>query len=564
MTSNSLHSDDDQLLGQWIRQAGDATAEPRPEHVDELRERLLARTEPAVRRHAPWRMVAAVLGAAVAATVLIAVFLYTNTPSVALADALVASRAKPWIHGITTLSDGSQTGTLEFWISPQRRVCAAKFGNLFRYHDRQLEVTTQYDSEEGIVYRVPELKLPGDEQRAYQDAQVFEQLLMDQNDAAHAFPGEKVVQGGKKELTENGKRWIEYAFTLERRYEPLTSRAMTVRVDAESRLLHSWTIRESHGLTAVTRFDYPDSGPADIYALGVPRSAKIVDRIPRGDLARIDAAMKAARRRFDDYDAIVVQHTEGRRTSYERLTNLSVKRVRRRGGQLRVDMLLTAKPGLEPPKPDADMSRWWKENREKYWSVPLQVCDGTTVYFYLMVDDRLRPDQAPNTAVELRSKRAMRLPADDPPVEWPHLMPEHYSHPHLWTSEAKREITLDADPGDGPEGSIRLIVTESEGLYDRPAGERYRYWIDPELGYALRKSVSTVFEPRSSEIAYIDTVEFDQFAQSPGGAWYPTVATRTTTRPEGIRQVTEFYLDFDSELPDEVFQPVEALDSSKQ
>ena len=54
--------------------------------------------------------------------------------------------------------------------------------------------------------------------------------------------------------------------------------------------------------------DYPEEGPADIYALGVPRSAKIVDRVPKPDLARVIDGVKTSRQRFaDSYYAIVAE-----------------------------------------------------------------------------------------------------------------------------------------------------------------------------------------------------------------------------------------------------------------
>ena len=46
-------------------------------------------------------------------------------------------------------------------------------------------------------------------------------------------------------------------------------------------------------------------------------------------------------------------------------------------------------PDVEAPAEGADMAKWWNENREKFWSVPMLICDGRTYTTYLMVDDRL-------------------------------------------------------------------------------------------------------------------------------------------------------------------------------
>jgi len=515
-------------------------------------------------------MVSAAIGTAIAATLLVAaVLFFTSPPSVVLANALAASRAKPWIHGTTTLSDGKGSRQMEFWISSQRGVSAVRHGEFLQLDDHQLKVSTKFVPTEGVIYRLPELELPGAVWQAHGDTNLLERILLHAGDAEAAFPKEKIVRSEKKDLTENAKPWIEYSFTLERRYEPLTKRNLVIRVDASSKLLHSCIVRHLAGptsatvrLTSTTRFDFPETGPADIYALGAPRSAEIVDRVPRGDLARILAGMKTARRRFEDYDAIVVQHTEGHKTTYTRPMNLAVNRVRRCGDQLRVDALIAAKPKLQAPEPNADMSQWWNENRENFYSVPLQIYDGKTVYLYTMIDDVLPADRPPNTAVKLRSKQAMRLPVDDLPVRWPaHLVPEYYCRPFLWASDLKREITLDADPDDGPEDTVRLIVNLSAGPYDRPAGEHYRYWIDVDCDHALRKSVSKVFKRHSPELAYVDTVEFDDFAESPTGISYPTKVRCSTSASKGV-QVTDFHLDFGAALPDELFQPVDV--SSKE
>ena len=59
-----------------------------------------------------------------------------------------------------------------------------------------------------------------------------------------------------------------------------------------------------------TRFDYPQNGPADVHDLGVPKTAKLVDRVPTGDLKRILDVLKTGRERMDDYRAVCVDLSE--------------------------------------------------------------------------------------------------------------------------------------------------------------------------------------------------------------------------------------------------------------
>ena len=95
----------------------------------------------------------------------------------------------------------------------------------------------------------------------------------------------------------------------------------------------------------MTRFDYPDTGPRNIYELDVPKTAVLIDRVPKGDLARIIAAQRADRKRFDPYDTIVVQQTEGVR----RVTTLGEpdgQPCASKGQSIPRRSLLSAKKGL--------------------------------------------------------------------------------------------------------------------------------------------------------------------------------------------------------------------------
>ena len=59
--------------------------------------------------------------------------------------------------------------------------------------------------------------------------------------------------------------------------------------------------------------------------------------------------------------------------------------------------------------------------------------------------------------------------------------------------------------------------------------------------------------------------EYDGYRQSPRGIWYPTVSrqknalqSKDRSKPGGVEfkdLVTYFYLDFNAELPDQVFSP---------
>ena len=69
----------------------------------------------------------------------------------------------------------------------------------------------------------------------------------------------------------------------------------------KSRLPRFWDIESSGGERLRREFDYPESGPADVVAMGVPATARRVDRVPADDLVRVLDGLKTGRNRFDDY-----------------------------------------------------------------------------------------------------------------------------------------------------------------------------------------------------------------------------------------------------------------------
>jgi hypothetical protein len=543
-------------------------AEPVPnDGVQRVKERALRLAAPArrsvdavgqLRDPFRWRTLKwGALVAAVTVVVFVSMFPSSSKTLLALDEVVKAVRRQPWIHGTTTYSDGQQTRTSEIWVANERQFAAFKFENTVHFADLIQDITLKYDATEGNVYRVAssrndlregllgKLLTPG-----------FLDRLVDRSSApSDTFYGERVITAERRDDMQDGKTSVQYVVHLQRIDNSNINHTLRIRVDGASGLPNLSEEQHTDGSRAVkvvTRFDYPMTGPGDIYALGVPKTAQVIDRVPRGDLARLLAAHRAARTRFEDYDVIVAQHTEGAPINHLLLLNLDVKRVRRKGNRYRIDALVLAQPGLAAPAEGADMRQWWKDHRDGYWSVPLQVCDGKQVYFYRMVDDRITSlDKMPNLNVVLASRRPIRLPADDSPVEWPHLMPEFCSRPHLWTTDETRKFDVDMNGPDGPDETLRIIVTKTSG---KRAGELSRFWFDPVRDYVLRKETSPVFQPNVDEVAYAETVEYEELAQSPSGQWFPQRVRRTTSDNPNLHSVRRFYVDFETSLDDELFE----------
>ena len=85
----------------------------------------------------------------------------------------------------------------------------------------------------------------------------------------------------------------------------------TLRVDPETKLPVSLALASPTNpkgpLTWL--FDYPEHGPVDIYALGVPRETKIDDRMPSNDALEVLRAMVSSREEIGDFRLLVGEYS---------------------------------------------------------------------------------------------------------------------------------------------------------------------------------------------------------------------------------------------------------------
>ena len=182
-------------------------------------------------------------------------------------------------------------------------------------------IKTQYVAAENTIYRLPEaVDL---QQHNARELMVFEQILRGEAFQTSPIPDTEIIGQKSREVTEGGKTWKEYELTVRWKERPDRPSRMWWRVDPETNLPHTWDIEVADGKIQQT-IDYPGFGPSDILALGVPATAKMVDRIPNNDLNRILTGLKIGRNRFDDYCGYV-------------WGTLGINRVWRKGHRWRVE-----------------------------------------------------------------------------------------------------------------------------------------------------------------------------------------------------------------------------------
>jgi hypothetical protein len=528
-------SSDEQSIGQLIFEAGDPAVAPRTEHVLALRSLIVSRAG-SRRRLKRWRG-RVLVGSGLAAAVVVATFLTLalSRPAYAWAQVARALRERPWVH-TRSLGPGTNDPD-EFWLSPKNGVSAGHRGPELEFHDHALKTFTKFVAAEGVIYRLPENAEILSHEMAF-----FRHLLDTESPMKTPLLGMEVVAERRRELVEAGRAWTDIELTF-RVVGADRELQMRIRVDPGTKLPHSFFLNAREGPEVTTLFDYPERGPTDIYDLGAPRTAKIVDRTPGEDLDRILAGLKTGRVRFDDYRAIM-EWAEG----------TDIKRVWRKGRKWRVEGLVgDAKKWPAFPR-DAG-GAWWKAHQSDYKAIVQAICDGDKVYYYQAEGDVYALDLKQPPRYKLSSTQAIN-PSDDPFMPWPHLFAEHISHTSVWQPSHEREFLLDAKPSDGPADTIRLRVRDTR-FPDPKHPDLYKLWVSPTKGYMAMRSESSVFEGSAiwSKLAYIDTMIMEDLARSPSGFWYPTRVRRQTSDPK-TEQLWTYHLDFEVDISDELFQPL--------
>jgi hypothetical protein len=524
---------------------------------------------------------AALAAAGLAAAILVGVLLWNRPQGVAWAQVAEAVRAMPWIHVKNHMQAvGGESYSQEAWASFSRNISAARDNNLVQYNDLRSGIRYEYDSQKKKLYR---LSVSDHEAQEIQSGEKLFQAIFRGNAIREGdfFPGVRIVKQRQRTVTEQGRRWIQYELELAERQgdgpqPPIEIPAISVviRVNPEKMLPDLMTVTHGKfkvtppGSRPVTRgemkaeaaFDYPAEGPADIYALGVPRDAPVEDRLPPPDLDRIIKIIQQHRRDFGDYLAVA----NGSRSS---LVNV----IRCKGDKFRVD------EGTGDTRRVAsgdEMEQWWRAHEKDLILQGAALGDGRRVYDHDFVHSepwwkpsmyQVSPGEGRAAAAGVRVSAGISYAADylvDLLAYPPRLDPQQLASSPLWTTH------FDPQGENGPAGSVRveLQVAHRGGRYEHSAYHREEFWLQPKYGYAVVKHVSSDCpavdaDPLLKEKGIVH--EYDGFRQTPRGLWYPTVSrlkypSRSANKNqaggvESYDQVTYYYLDFTAQLPDELF-----------
>jgi hypothetical protein len=519
-------------------------------------------------------------------------------PRTSLADVAAAVLQQSWIHlRIAGAGDGDSDS--EFWYSPARNIVATRWPNWTTYQDYRLQVVDWYDTRDKVVYHLPTVSWNSGAARALAResvamvealATLLEAERLPEKPLAHLdFLGPqrttmRVLDQRMEKITEAGHNWLDCRLTVAGP-SPEQPLRMFFRVDAATKLPALCRFdRQYDGkpATVETRIDYPERGPADLYDLGVPRTAQRVDRVPVGDLKRIMDTIMAGRERMDDYRAVFVRDMPGRRwwTAQPII-------VYRKGKKFRLDFPVGWTGNLlatKGPDQGEDPVNWWRERAKFFQFFPKYVARGGTT-FVSEVKDSKNPDGTLDA--EIVSVSSRQGPELFPPGLW--MWPEFACRQNIYMvlSNPHMEPALELHPTDGPPGSIRVSMrrtSQRDRINEKGIGipDESRYWLDPQRDFIVVRQDRVVRDRAGQEkVIQRDTVE--ETARSPQGIWYATKIRRSSLDQAGkaevlsrveaeagkvgrpippavgeakfVGHVDEFYVDFDVNLPDSLFEP---------
>jgi hypothetical protein len=483
----------------------------------------------------------------------------------AWAQVVQAVRARAWMHGTATTPEGEK---LEFWLATSRGLAASRYGQFVHFCDLRLGETYQYDPGEQRVIRLPLNDFEADEFR------LMEALLAGflRGDQELKLPDSPVqlVRQRRREIRDDGRDWLEFELEFHNPRVSPNDLTMIYRIDPATGLPREMTLHRGGAPSSLkVVLDYPDSGPTDVYALGVPRDAKLVDRVPQGDLQRILAAGKVGRQQIGPYAGVILESLPPQ--AGKPLDVVTAYRIWRDGRRWRIALVWTVdverlrqmilKAEVKVPDSEAAGLTWWKEAVSSMRCEPRFVSDGQTAYRF-----KLRYVTDPQTGrldfqVDGAEPDYLQLsPTDAMPSL--NVLPEQMCYPPLGLPSANLEVHVDPAPKIGPAHTTLVAVRET-GAGRRNAA--WRYWVDLQHGYATVR-----VELESSRAIQVDSV-IDELKQSPQGTWYAYKMRRGGVRAAGdplgdkvvsgaeaganeTTTITRWYLlDFDAKLPDALF-----------
>jgi len=470
----------------------------------------------------------------------------------------------PWVHSVNSNSNCSDEG----WLSFVRQIeINKKADGKVTYTDYRKKVKYVYSPETETIT----LSDISNKKFALGTTDLFSLIeayldkerargaeLTRQNGLYHDMPAEILA------ITRSENNWTEEIkiFLNTESYLPLA-------VEVESGDLNG----ESSYIGHVT-FDYPENGPQDIYALGVPQSARIIDLLPEPDALEVLHTYQEYRDNAPSkYAAVMIFDIEGsvmmvEENVFGHATIIYSEEQRQYGEEYKIFGTTNEYADQIGDTFDSVMN-WCKRSDLAKPSV-VDLFNGVYHYQtqYNEGDDRWslqpREDWAGHLGNYLEVLRQKGWPgiipkAENSPPHQIHIIENHYSKKYgLICIELLRQ-------GANYGGRIKAMPPIRELYYLNPQKD----YICQRLEQFRRRNA-----PWQEDSSWLDGIDPDnvrpdattitqvtEYGQTSSGQWYPKVVTRTIVGVRkdgtpGVFTITEtIYLETAPEFPEGIFDP---------
>jgi hypothetical protein len=494
------------------------------------------------RRRTALAMLAAAAVLCIVAGLALRFFGWTGVASVGLARTLEAMQNQVWVHSVQA---GPEGRSHECWQRWDGRVIATKSvdprGMTIRYTDYANNVAHEYNRNShkvtiSFVANGPVFALEGT------PLELATQFIEAAEKAGAKIRYLRAADDGANTETIR----LDYPEGW-----PLMSMTMT-RDTGTSLLMRMETTERQGGQEVVetVMLDYPDPGPADIYALGVPADATVYDTRPTGlvmDLVR--RIQERFERGFGDHQAILLESAIENDVAY---LPMQVSVYRQKGQRKRWDCYQAFNfRGLDLPYPGEE-GRWPHLSMSQMFEIitsgamkPVNqmLFDGSRTVTRQVVNGQARIHERRTDGFKAPWGGASFMPYLSS-LAWPSLYHEIQAGS---SSHRKMEVReLPADPNRPGWVGLRLVQS----------AERHDYWFDPARDDLLMERI-TVKERVSTRREFVKEV-----GQTSTGVWYPRVIEVETTNlgPDGVpgrprREEKRILLESRLVIDDALFDP---------
>ena len=314
-------------------------------------------------------------------------------------------------------------------------------------------------------------------------------------------------------------------------------------------------------ITTVTSYDYPESGPRDIYEAGAPKDAEVVDlRLPEDVQRLLNEVQGRYDRGYGNCVAMILQSWVDEDGTQE---PWSIIMFRQQGDLHRMDRytagdfkhLVSLYDEIKDDWPDLTIQKVQQLERN-------EAASRQVIYDGAYTTNRFRVSR--NEVKSNRRKGMMRLDYGDsinslswfePPIYGSNrfrveceLLESDPEHVGLIGVHITRLPTNVARNGAGPSWSELVKNDPAWAIFDVS-----RYWLDPSKDYLVIEQTEIRSGRRTTNVTL-------ETRQTPSGQWYPSHIRHEYTRPlpGGQQQVNRIdkrvVLDIEPVFPEGMFQ----------